>query len=80
LVQRTTAQSSFDQSEPSVVPFKQLFRMQAIIETFIGSEKIRQLSEFFAPIPAATESSEVIRYCFRLLAASAEDLDRLPAV
>jgi hypothetical protein len=39
-------QSSFDQSDPSVVPSKHLFRTQAIIETLLGSEKIRQPSEF----------------------------------
>jgi len=36
----------FDQNDPSVVPFKQLFRMQATFETFIASEKIGRPSEF----------------------------------
>ena len=47
-VQRTTAQSSFDHGVPSIVPSKHLFRTQAIIETLLGSEKIRRPSEFFA--------------------------------
>jgi hypothetical protein len=39
LVLRTTAQSFFDQSDPSVVPFKHLFRTEVSIETLFGSEK-----------------------------------------
>jgi len=39
LLQHTRTQSSFDQSEPSVVPSQQLFRTQAIIETLLGSKK-----------------------------------------
>jgi len=48
LVLRTAVQRPFDQSDPSVVPFKQLLRTQAISETLVGSEKIRRPSEFFA--------------------------------
>jgi len=47
-VQRTTAQSSFDHGVPSILPSKHLLRTQAIIETLLGSEKIRRSSEFFA--------------------------------
>jgi hypothetical protein len=39
LVLRTTAQTSFDQSDASVVPSQHLFRAQAIIEPLLGSEK-----------------------------------------
>src|SRR5215510_8450491 len=42
------AESSFDQSEPSVVPFKQLVRAQAAFETFIRSEKIRWSNRSYA--------------------------------
>jgi hypothetical protein len=48
LVLRIRAQSSFYQGEPLILPLKQLFRTQAIIETLLGSEKIRRSSEFFA--------------------------------
>jgi hypothetical protein len=46
LVLRTTAQSFFDQSDPSVVPFKRLFRTEVSIETLFGSEKIGRPSDF----------------------------------
>jgi hypothetical protein len=48
LVLRTAVQRPFDQSEPSVVPSKELLRTQAIIETLVRSEKIRRPSELSA--------------------------------
>ena len=47
-IQRTTAQSSFDHGVPSILPSKHLLRTQAIIETLLGSEKIRRSSDFSA--------------------------------
>jgi hypothetical protein len=45
-VQRATAQSFFDYGVPSILPSKHLLRTQGIIETLLGSEKIRRSSEF----------------------------------
>jgi hypothetical protein len=57
-VQRTTAQSSFDQSGPSLRHFKDLFRAQAIIETLLWIRKnpaIRIFALLAQLLPAVTE-------------------------